>query len=72
MLRRRTWREFSPAQRIGTIVLGAVQLALFGAAELDIRRRPSGEIRGRKWFWSVVALINFAGPIAYFLFGRKR
>jgi hypothetical protein len=28
----------------------------------------------RKWLWSAAALVNFMGigPIAYFLFGRKR
>ncbi len=72
MMTTRRWAELTVAQRVTTLVLGAVQLALFGAAQIDIRRRPAGEIRGSKWLWTGLAFINFAGPIAYFIFGRKR
>ena len=46
---------------------------LLAAALADIYRRPVEEFRGKKWLWSVVALVNFMGidPIAYFAFGRK-
>ncbi len=72
MRQRKNWSDLTPGQRIGTILLGAVQLLLFGAAELDIRRRPSWQVRGPKALWAGLAFVNFAGPIAYFLFGRKR
>jgi hypothetical protein len=41
---------------------------------VDIYRHPAEEIRGTKWLWSAAAFVNFMGigPIAYFLFGRKR
>jgi len=45
------------------------------AALIDIKRRPSSEIRGPKWMWaSTVTLINAFGaaPLAYFAFGRRR
>jgi hypothetical protein len=50
-----------------------LQVALLAAAFTDIYRRPVEEIRGSRWLWSVVALVNFMGigPIAYFAFGRK-
>ena len=40
---------------------------LLAAALADIYRRPVEEIRGKKWLWSVVALVNFMGidPIAF-------
>ena len=49
-------------------------MALLAAALADIYRRPAEEIRGSKRLWSLVAFANFMGigPIAYFLFGRKR
>ncbi len=72
MARRRQWRDLSPAQQIATVIAGAVQLALFGAAELDLWRRPAYEVRGRKWVWSALAFLNFVGPLAYFAFGRRR
>jgi drug/metabolite transporter (DMT)-like permease len=52
---------------------GVLRVALLAAALTDIYRRPVGEIRGSRWLWSVVALVNFMGigTIAYFAFGRK-
>jgi hypothetical protein len=43
-----------------------LQVALLAAAFTDIYRRPVEEIRGSRWLWSVVALVNFMdiGPIA--------
>jgi hypothetical protein len=51
---------------------GAVQIGLLIAALIDIHRRPAGEIRGSKWAWTAISLIDLAGPISYFAFGRRR
>ncbi len=57
----------------GAIALsGVVQLGLLAAALVDIYRRPVEEIRGGKRLWTLAAFINYAGPISYFLFGRRR
>lgn len=72
MRQRRQWRDLSPAQRIGTVILGAAQIALFGAAQLDLWRRPAHQVRGRKWMWATLDFVNFFGPLAYFAFGRRR
>jgi hypothetical protein len=42
------------------------------AALLDIRRRPAGQIRGPKGAWVAASFVNTIGPLAYFVFGRKR
>ena len=34
--------------------------------------RPADEIKGDRRLWTAVSFVNFVGPIAYFLFGRKR
>jgi hypothetical protein len=39
---------------------------------LDLRRRPSTQIRGSKRLWAAAAFVNFVGPLAYFSFGRRR
>ncbi len=65
------WEDFSPPQKAATVLLGMVQLALLAAALLDIRRRPPEQINGSKRMWTLLAFINYVGPIAYFLFGRK-
>jgi hypothetical protein len=67
----RTWRDLGPGARVAVIVGGAVQLGLLGAAQLDIKRRSAEELNGPRWLWISVSFINFVGPIAYFVFGRR-
>jgi hypothetical protein len=72
IMERKKWQDFTPAQRKVLTGGAAMQLVLLGAALLDIRRRSSHELRGGKRVWVPAVFINFIGPIAYFLFGRKR
>ncbi len=60
------------AQRVAIIVTGSAQIALLIAALVDIRRRPADQIKGSKRMWTALAFINWIGPLAYFIFGRKR
>ncbi len=69
---KKQWKDLSPGQQWGIVLSGAVQLALLIAALLDIYRRPAEEIRGSKRLWALVSFVNFIGPLAYFLFGRRR
>jgi ACR3 family arsenite efflux pump ArsB len=66
------WSDMTQAQRVGIIVTGVVQIALLIATLVDIRRRPAEQINGSKRMWFGLAFINWIGPIAYFIFGRKR
>jgi hypothetical protein len=66
------WQDFTDRQKRGIVVLGALQLALLAAALIDIRRRPADAINGSKRLWTAIVFINGIGPIAYFVFGRKR
>lgn len=59
-------------QKAVLLVAGIVELLLLLAALLDLRRRPVEQIRGSKRLWTLVAFINYVGPVAYFLVGRKR
>lgn len=72
MSRKKRWEELSRAQKLAIMLLGVLQIALLAAALWDIRRRPEAEINGRKGLWTAAAFINFVGPVAYFIFGRKR
>ncbi len=38
----------------------------------DIRRRRDDEINGKRKWWMLAAFAAPIGPIAYFIFGRKR
>jgi hypothetical protein len=72
MAKKKTWKEMPPAARIGTVLIGIAQISLMLAAQRDISRRPAEQINGPKAAWRVAALLNFVGPMGYFIFGRKR
>jgi hypothetical protein len=72
MDRRKRWSELSRPQRRAIIGAVVLQTLLAAAALLDQRRRPSEQVRGSKKLWAVAALVNFVGPLAYFVFGRRR
>ena len=47
-----------------------IQLGLIIAALIDLVRRE--RTRGPKWLWVlIIILVNFIGPIVYFVFGRE-
>ena len=72
--RGRAWHQLTNRQRVGVILRGAIQVVLLVAAVRDLRSRPAQQIRGPKPLWLVVSAVNYLGlgPIAYFLFGRRR
>jgi hypothetical protein len=54
------------------ILVGVVvQFGLQAAALWDLRRRPAAGVRGPKQLWAVAAFVNFLGPVAYFVLGRR-
>lgn len=67
----RSWSELSCAQRTALTVGVVVQIALAGAAWIDLARRPATQVRGRRAVWAGVIAINFVGPAAYFIAGRR-
>ena len=71
MDRRKQWSDLSPQQQRSVIAAGVVQVLLAAAALLDLRRRPAEEVRGSKKLWAAATMVNFVGPLAYFLFGRR-
>jgi hypothetical protein len=74
MVPNKNWRDLTAREKAPLLLRGIVQSALLAAALLDIYRRPAEEIKGSKWLWSAMAFANFMGigPIAYFVFGRRR
>jgi len=56
------------AEIVGFIAVSVVAVAL---AQNDLRRRPTGQIRGNKNLWRLVSL-NALGALAYLCFGRVR
>ena len=69
---RKQWGDLTTAQQAGLVLVGVIQVALLAAALIDIRRRSADELNGSKRLWTLAAFVNFIGPLAYFIFGRKR
>ncbi|MBO0774179.1 MAG: hypothetical protein J2P35_22225 [Actinobacteria bacterium] len=68
------WSDLSERTRRMIIAAGVAEGCLKAAALIDIKRRPSAQIRGRKWTWATaVILVNSLGavPLSYFAFGRR-
>jgi Phospholipase_D-nuclease N-terminal len=69
---RRRWRDLTRGQQTALSVSAVVQFGLAAAAWTDLARRPSAQVRGPKWRWAALIAVNYAGPIAYFRWGRSR
>jgi hypothetical protein len=69
---RRRWRELSPREQTVVLTLASVQLSLAATAWADLATRPAAQVNGSKVRWAFVIAINFVGPLAYFLRGRRR
>lgn len=72
MSQRNAWKDLFPLARGRVVIMAVLQVALLIAALRDLRRRPAEAINGNKRLWTAIVFINFIGPIAYFVFGRKR
>ena len=70
--RTRHWRDLSRGQQIAVLVGAAVQITLAVTAWRDLAKRPAATVNGPKRLWAAIIGINYAGPIAYFIVGRRR
>jgi hypothetical protein len=68
------WSDLSPRARRLLIAGAGAEGLLKLAVLVDLKRRPSSEVRGSKRAWALAMVVNSAGaiPIAYFAFGRRR
>ena len=75
MTRSRRWSDLSDRDRGLIVVVVALEGVLKVAALIDLKRRPAGEVRGRRWVWATaITFANSLGvvPVAYFVLGRRR
>lgn len=71
-MKMKSWETLRPNQKRVIIVLAVIQVILLVAAMIDICRRPAQQIKGSKTKWRLISLIDFFGPLSYFIFGRKK
>ncbi len=69
---RKRWSDLSDGQKTAILVAASVQLSLAATAWVDLARRPPELVRGPKLAWAAAIAVNFAGPIAYFGWGRLK
>jgi len=69
---KKQWADMTTTQKTGTALLVGAQVIMLAAALLNISRRPEDHLNGSRRLWAVLSLVNFIGPIAYFLLGRKK
>jgi len=69
---KKQWSDMTSTQKTGTVVLVGAQVVMIAAALVNLRRQPEEQITGSKRLWAALSLVNFIGPIAYFLLGRKK
>jgi hypothetical protein len=67
------WGKQSPRTRWLLAGSAVAETGLKVAVLVDLRRRPTSQIRGPKWLWAGSMIVNSAGliPISYFVFGRR-
>ncbi|MEJ2711405.1 MAG: PLDc N-terminal domain-containing protein [Anaerolineales bacterium] len=69
---RQDWPGLNPTSQRLVALAGVFDILLLVAALSDLSRRGPEEINGNKTIWKLVVWVDFLGPGAYFLFGRKR
>lgn len=72
MTKHKKWSDLTSAQQAGLILLSVVQIGLLVAAQVDLSRRSADQVNGSKALWRGLTLINFLGPLTYFVVGRRR
>ncbi len=71
MKQQKKWSELTTGQQRAIPFVAVLQITLLAAALWDMWHRPTDEINGDRRLWTLASFINFVGPAAYFLFGRK-
>ncbi|MDY6811002.1 MAG: PLDc N-terminal domain-containing protein [Actinomycetota bacterium] len=68
---KKKFSELTPKSQALIIIGAVVQFALQGAALRDLKRQPAEQVKGPKPLWVALSFLNYFGPIAYFVVGRK-
>ncbi len=72
MSQKKKWSELSPSAKAGLIAAALVELVITTTAMRDLSRRSRDQVRGPKWLWRLVSIIQPVGPIAYLALGRRK
>jgi hypothetical protein len=67
-----TWKNMDSGQKTAVLVTGTIQMILAATAWRDLAKRSAPQINGPKGLWAVIIAVNWIGPIAYFIGGRRK
>jgi hypothetical protein len=70
-MRSKRWADLPILQKIGIIIGGTIQIGLLVVGLWDLAHRKPEEVRGDRRFWVGFMFVNWIGPLAYFVYGRK-
>jgi hypothetical protein len=68
---KKQWKDLTGPQRTAIVAAGTVEVITTAAALVDLVRRPKAEVRGPKWMWAALLVVQPVGPLAYFAVGRR-
>lgn len=68
---KKQWKDLGKGAKFAIVLGACAQLSLQAAALRDLSQRTPSQVYGTKATWVAASFINFAGPIAYFLRGRR-
>lgn len=68
---KRSWSELSTRSKVGIVVASVFELIVTSIALRDLKDRPAETVRGPKFLWALVCMVQPVGPIAYLLVGRR-
>lgn len=71
MAPKKTWSDLSTGSKALLIVTSIVELVLTSVALTDLRKREPRAVRGPKWVWRLLCLVQPVGPVAYLVAGRR-
>ena len=72
MAQKKSWSEMTPSTRKAVAAGGVIETIMTVVALRDLKGRSKGSLRGPKWLWVLLLFVQPVGPIAYFMFGRRR
>lgn len=64
--------DLTPFQMTAMAVPLVIQIVLLVVGLREVRRTPESKMTLSKTVWTVICLVPFVGPVAFFIDGRKK
>ncbi len=68
---KKQWSDLSLPGKLAMVVIGVIEALMTTYALRDLRSRDRSSLRGPKWLWMLICLVQPVGPVVYITIGRK-